>query len=114
MTTTTRADFDGSIAAGHRVVPVLRRLFAAWWHRDEVEFRDWYAALVNRFDGNRGDLPYATWVEILELPEEVRGYRSVRGPKMAAARQRAAELLSGRPPATAPGTLSIEPVRASG
>ena len=28
MTTTTRADFDGSIAAGHRVVPVLRRLFA--------------------------------------------------------------------------------------
>ena len=91
----------------------LRRLFAAWWHRDEVEFRDWYAALVNRFDGDRGDLPYATWVEILKLPEEVRGYRSVRSPKMAAARQRAAELLSGRPPATAPGTLSIEPVRAS-
>ncbi len=28
MTTTTRADFDASIAAGHRVVPVLRELFA--------------------------------------------------------------------------------------
>ncbi|MBN9142028.1 MAG: anthranilate synthase component I [Micrococcales bacterium] len=28
MTTTTRADFDAAIAAGHRVVPVLRELFA--------------------------------------------------------------------------------------
>lgn len=28
MTTTSRADFDASIAAGHRVVPVLRELFA--------------------------------------------------------------------------------------
>src|SRR5687767_5119678 len=28
MTTTSRADFDESIAAGHRVVPVLRELFA--------------------------------------------------------------------------------------
>ncbi len=28
MTTTTRAEFDASIAAGHRVVPVLRELFA--------------------------------------------------------------------------------------
>jgi anthranilate synthase component 1 len=28
MTTTSRADFDGSVAAGHRVVPVLRELFA--------------------------------------------------------------------------------------
>src|SRR3954453_18030234 len=28
MTTTSRADFDASLAAGHRVVPVLRELFA--------------------------------------------------------------------------------------
>jgi anthranilate synthase component 1 len=28
MTTTSRSDFDASIAAGHRVVPVLRELFA--------------------------------------------------------------------------------------
>ena len=28
MTTTTRADFDAAIAAGHRAVPVLRELFA--------------------------------------------------------------------------------------
>lgn len=28
MTTTTRADFDAALAAGHRVVPVLRELFA--------------------------------------------------------------------------------------
>src|SRR6059058_4093215 len=28
MTTTSRPDFDASIAAGHRVVPVLRELFA--------------------------------------------------------------------------------------
>src|SRR3954464_10837719 len=28
MTTTSRADFDAALAAGHRVVPVLRELFA--------------------------------------------------------------------------------------
>ena len=92
---------------------ILRRLFATWWHRDEVAFRDWYTALATRFDGARGDLPYATWVEILELPEKVRGYRSVRAPKMTAARERAAEMLAGRPPGAAPGTISIEPVGAN-
>src|SRR3954453_21514838 len=28
MTTTSRADFDAALAAGHRVVPVIRELFA--------------------------------------------------------------------------------------
>jgi len=28
VTTTTRAEFDAALAAGHRVVPVLRELFA--------------------------------------------------------------------------------------
>jgi len=86
----------------------LRRLFASWWHREEGEFRDWYAGLLERF-AYRDEEEYRTWVKVLELPEEVRGYRAVRDPKMAAARQRARELLERRPPARAPGTLQIEP-----
>ena len=95
-----------------RRMKVLRRLFSSWWHREEREFSDWYADLLLRFDyGDEEE--YRTWVKVLELPEEVRGYRQVRTPKMAAARQRAEELLQRRPPATAPGLLEIEPVAAA-
>ncbi|MCC7261992.1 MAG: 2-oxoacid:acceptor oxidoreductase family protein, partial [Candidatus Latescibacteria bacterium] len=87
----------------------LRRLFAGWWHREQVEFREWYADLLERF-AFQNDAEYRTWLQVLELPEEVRGYRAVREPKMAAARRRAAELLGQRPATRAPGTLDIEPV----
>ena len=90
----------------------LRRLFSSWWHRGQVEFRDWYCGLVSRF-AYQNEAEYRTWVQVLELPEEVRGYRAVRDPKMAAARRRAAELLEKRPATKAPGTLDIEPVALS-
>jgi indolepyruvate ferredoxin oxidoreductase len=72
----------------------LRRLFASWWHLDEVDFREWFAGLVQSFDGGNGRVPYQAWVELLSLPEQVRGYRIVRTPKMQAARERAQTLLA--------------------
>ena len=95
-----------------RRMKILRRLFSNWWHREEREFSHWYAGLLLRFD-YEDEEEYRTWVRVLELPEEVRGYRQVRTPKMAAARQRAEELLQRRPPATAPGLLEIEPLAAA-
>lgn len=90
----------------------LRRLFSSWWHCEEVEFRDWYSGLAGRF-AYQSEAEYRTWVQVLELPDQVRGYRAVREPKMAAARRRAAELLGQRPAAKAPETLAIEPVALS-
>jgi indolepyruvate ferredoxin oxidoreductase len=91
-----------------RKTKFLRRLFSSWWHREERDFIDWYADLLQRFDYNCEE-DYRTWVKVLELPEEVRGYRSVRTPKMAAARRRAEDLLADRSKSRAPDLLDIEP-----
>ncbi|NKB70547.1 MAG: indolepyruvate ferredoxin oxidoreductase [Candidatus Latescibacteria bacterium] len=86
----------------------LRRLFGSWWHREERDFITWYSDLLQRFDYSNEE-EYRRWVQVLSLPEEVRGYRGVRDPKMAAAKIRAQTLLSGQPAPPAPGTLHIEP-----
>ena len=88
---------------------ILRRLFASWWHIEERAFTDWYEELIDRFHYDNAS-EYATWVQVLSLPEEVRGYRSVRRPKMQAARRRAEELLEKRPPVQNPQLLTIEPL----
>ena len=92
----------------------LRHLFASWWHRDEVDFREWFAGLVQNFDGGTDRISYETWVELLSLPEEVRGYRIVRTPKMETARERAEALLAS---ASAPPqhlqAVAVEAVAAS-
>jgi indolepyruvate ferredoxin oxidoreductase len=61
------------------------------WHRAEREFRDWYLALVDACE-LADDGRYETWVRMLELPEQVRGYRNVRYPLMQDARRQADEL----------------------
>ena len=73
----------------------MRRLMPGW-HAKEKEFRDWYFDLADQFTAPRDPESYATWLKILRLPEEATGYREVRYPRMAQARQRAAELLAGR------------------
>jgi indolepyruvate ferredoxin oxidoreductase len=70
----------------------LRRLMPAW-HAKEKEFRDWYFDLADQFAAPRDPEAYATWLKILRLPEEATGYREVRYPRMAKARERADELL---------------------
>jgi indolepyruvate ferredoxin oxidoreductase len=85
----------------------LRRLFASWWHREEIDFREWFSELVQAFDGGTDGVSYETWVEVLSLPEEVRGYRIVRTPKMEAAREHAKTLLAA---ASAPSQRTSVPV----
>jgi indolepyruvate ferredoxin oxidoreductase len=58
----------------------LRRILPEW-HHHEKQFRDWYIALVDRFHPRSLD-EYHTYLQVLSLPEEVRGYREVRYPKM--------------------------------
>jgi len=78
----------------------LRKLLPAW-HAREKEFRSWYINLVDTLTLN-GEIPYDTYVNIFETPEEVRGYRKVRYPKMEEAKQKVASLLSRKKYANEP------------
>jgi indolepyruvate ferredoxin oxidoreductase len=71
----------------------MRRVLPGW-HAKEKEFRDWYFDLADQFTAPHDPEAYATWLKILRLPEEATGYREVRYPRMAQARERAAELLA--------------------
>lgn len=84
----------------------FRRLGASWWHREERDFAAWYESLIADFSPHSAE-EYRTWVQVLSLPEEVRGYRGVRQPKMEAAKKRAAELLAGRETAPDPALLQV-------
>jgi indolepyruvate ferredoxin oxidoreductase len=72
----------------------LRHLMPAW-HAREKDFRDWYFDLADQFVAPHTTEAYATWLKVLRLPEEATGYREVRYPRMAQARKRAEELLTG-------------------
>ena len=78
-----------------RRMKFLRKLLPKW-HIEEKEFRDWYAALVDRFNYETEE-EYRAYAEVFELPEEVRGYRrperEIRIPKMEEARRKAEEVL---------------------
>ena len=72
----------------------LRPLLFA--HRREAAFRDWYEALVDRFEATT-PRNYQRWLAILNVPKSVTGFREVRYPKMEAARQRAETWLKADP-----------------
>ena len=74
-----------------RHLKVLRRILPRW-HRREKDFRDWYCDLCAKFFYHDPET-YKIWLELLQLPSQVTGYRDVRYPKMDQARSRAAELL---------------------
>ena len=105
-------DFRPDIKLGDRPLKLiarmkfLRRLCSSWWHREERDFAAWYESLISDFSPRSAD-EYHTWVQVLSLPEEVRGYRGVRQPKMEAAKKRAAELLAGHEAAPDPALLQI-------
>jgi indolepyruvate ferredoxin oxidoreductase len=71
----------------------IRRLMPKW-HRREKAFRSWYENLVDGFEFTNPQ-QYDRWVRALSLPEEVRGYRAVRYPKMEQAKSLATVILSG-------------------
>lgn len=72
----------------------LRRLMPAW-HKKEKAFRAWYEVLVDRFEYTSPE-QYERWEKVLSLPEEVRGYRGVRYPKMESAMMLAEIILAGK------------------
>jgi indolepyruvate ferredoxin oxidoreductase len=70
---------------------ILRRLLP-FWHLKERQFRKWYELLVTDFRYH-DQASYKTYVDILNIPQEVRGYREIRYPKMKQARHKVRELL---------------------
>ncbi len=70
----------------------LRR-WLSQWHKLEKVFRDWYIAEVIETFAPHDRESYEDHVTALEAPEEVRGYREVRYPKMANAQKKVEELL---------------------
>lgn len=69
----------------------LRKLLPQW-HKKEKEFRQWYGELVDQFDYH-DQTSYSLYFQALQTPEEVRGYRKIRYPKMEEARLKVSELL---------------------
>lgn len=63
------------------------------WHRREKAFRDWYLSVALEFRYH-DRASYDRYVEVLRLPEEVRGYRDIRYPAMDEARRAAEHLLA--------------------
>jgi indolepyruvate ferredoxin oxidoreductase len=59
----------------------LRRVLVGW-HRREKSFRNWYVGLVRKFNYHENESVYRAYVEILKSPDQVRGYRKIRYPKM--------------------------------
>jgi len=70
----------------------LRRILPAW-HRPEKDFREWYAKLLSQFEFH-GEMEYQLWLEVLNAPEPVTGYRHIRHPKQDRARQEAEATLA--------------------
>jgi indolepyruvate ferredoxin oxidoreductase len=77
----------------------LRRLLPQW-HAREKDFRRWYLELVKNFR-YEDYKTYLGFVEALKCPEEVRGYREIRYPKMQAAQQKVKDILDKNFPAIA-------------
>jgi indolepyruvate ferredoxin oxidoreductase len=75
----------------------LRR-WLSQWHAKEKGFRDWYTTQVIDTFAPTDAESYENHVRAIEVPEEVRGYREVRHPKMEAAREKVSELLRHNTP----------------
>ncbi len=74
----------------------LRKLLPGW-HAREKAFRNWYIKIVKDFSF-KDQASYDAYVQALETPEEVRGYREVRYPKMETAQMKAEALIRGEEP----------------
>ncbi len=77
-----------------RHMKFLRRLMPKW-HEKEKAFREWYEQMVDQF-AFTNMTEYDRWVMALRTPEEVRGYRKIRYPKMEQAMDQAEKLLKDR------------------
>ena len=72
------------------------RAVLPFFHRTDREFLAWYETLIERFE-DHDRAAYEAYVEALQTPEAVTGYREYREPKMEAARDKAEHLLARFP-----------------
>ncbi|MCH7715371.1 MAG: M48 family metalloprotease [Gemmatimonadetes bacterium] len=91
-------DFERDISPRQWQLNLMKRMkfLRRWlpkWHTKEKAFRDWYIAEVIDTFAPTNAKSYENHVRALETPEEVRGYREVRYPKMAEARKEVEALL---------------------
>jgi indolepyruvate ferredoxin oxidoreductase len=84
----------------------MRRAMPAW-HSREIEFRDWYIALVENFRNVDGKPAYDRYVQALGCVEEVRGYREIRYPRMDEAKRKVETLLNPSAPSTAKQSVLV-------
>jgi indolepyruvate ferredoxin oxidoreductase len=71
----------------------ILRKFLAGWHTKERAFRDWYGRLVDNFNYFENEGEYKLFVQALELPDQVRGYRAIRYPQMEEAHRTGEKIL---------------------
>ncbi len=83
----------------------LRKLLPGW-HAREKTFRNWYIQLIKDFHFT-GRASYEAYVQALETPEFVRGYREVRYPKMEEAKIKAEALIQGKEPPIGPKSPNL-------
>ncbi len=72
----------------------LRHLLPGW-HKREKAFIRWYEGLVDMFSF-KSEEDYWIYTACLSVPEEVRGYREIRYPKMEEAKKKVEDLFSGK------------------
>ena len=94
-------DLEGEMSTRNWQLSLMKRMkfFRRWlsqWHANEKSFRDWYVTeVVDTFAPTDAE-SYEKHVGALETPEEVRGYREVRYPKMEVAKQKVERLIGHR------------------
>jgi indolepyruvate ferredoxin oxidoreductase len=91
-------DFQWDINTKNWQLSLMKRMkflrrWLSQWHVKEKAFRDWYIAEVVDTFAPYDTKSYESYILALEVPDEIRGYREVRYPKMEAAQKKVAELL---------------------
>ncbi len=91
-------DFQWDMSTKNWQLNLMKRMrfirrWLSQWHKLEKVFRDWYIAEVINTFAPHDSASYEAHVSALETPEEVRGYREVRYPKMENARKKVEALL---------------------
>ena len=91
-------DFEGDVSTRNWQLSLMKRMrflrrWLSQWHANEKSFRDWYVAEVVDTFAPTDSENYEKHLNALETPEQVRGYREVRYPKMEAAKEKVENLI---------------------
>ncbi|MDE0505758.1 MAG: 2-oxoacid:acceptor oxidoreductase family protein, partial [Candidatus Poribacteria bacterium] len=91
-------DLEGELSTRNWQLSLMKRMkflrrWLSQWHANEKSFRDWYISEVVDTFAPADTESYEKHVNALETPEEVRGYREVRYPKMKIAKDKVEELI---------------------